>query len=244
MVISARIWLSSLRTPSAFPRWRRISADAFQQKYVSSSEVARKHGLKASSVTRRLLSLSVKPILKGSASARVQLCWRRTDLRGIDFAQQYITPCGRPSMPATGPGARLLGPRPTGSPRLPAGAIYVHTATSLLGTNSCSLRAIVQRGYVRATSQSSVGKILTVSEADVFAFAEAYAFTPRLASESGLSPVSVARGLAHLGVQPVFKGKRPIHTLWDRSSFDPKDLLVRWITASGDLSQQSSLLPF
>jgi len=64
---------------------------------------------------------------------------------------------------------------------------------SILGTNSCSLRAAVQRGYVGAVSQSVSGKILTVSEADVADFMERYVFTPKLASELGkLSLISGA----------------------------------------------------
>lgn len=222
----------------------RCSADIFEQTYISSSEIALQYGLKGSAVTRRLLSLGVKPILEATVSARVQLCWRREDLEGVDFSSQYITPCGRPSAPALDGRTKLLEPRPRGSSRLTADAIHVHTATGLLGTNSCSLRAAVKTGYVRAVSQSVAGKILTVSETDVAAFAARYVFTPKLASESGLSATSVVRGLAKLGVEPVFKGKRPVHTLWDRSTFDLEDLLVRWTTASGELSQQSSLLPF
>lgn len=222
----------------------RFSAEMFGAEYVSSSEVARLHGLSGSAVTKRLLSLGVKPILEGSTSARVQLCWRRSDLKGIDFFQQYLTPCGLPSVPAKLAGAKLLDPRPTGSARIAPGAIHVHTATSLLGTNSCSLRAAVQRGYVAAVSQSVSGKILTVSEADVVNFAERYVFTPKLASECGLSVTSTSRGLARLGVQPVIQGRKPVHSLWDRWAFEMEDLLVRWVTASGDLSQQSSLLPF
>lgn len=120
----------------------------------------------------------------------------------------------------------------------------VHTATSLLGTNTCSLRVVVQQGYVRAMSRSVTGKILTVSEADVLQFAERYVFTPKLASECGLSATSVARGLARLEIKPVMRGEQHVHTLWDRSAFELEDLLVRWVTASGELSQQSSLLPF
>jgi hypothetical protein len=70
----------------------RFSAEMFGAEYVSSSEVARLHGLSGAAVTKRLLSLGVKPILQGSTSARVQLCWKRSDLKGIDFLQQYLTP--------------------------------------------------------------------------------------------------------------------------------------------------------
>jgi len=134
-----------------------------------------------------------------------------------------------------------LPPRPTGSPRLAAGAIYTHAASGILGTNSASLRAAVEDGHVRAASRSATGKILTVIEEDLLTFAQRYVFTPKLAAELGLSVRNISRGLLRLGVEPVWPGKRPVHALWDRDAFDAGDLLRRWVTASGELSEQSSL---
>ncbi|MFN4297251.1 MAG: hypothetical protein ACK4FB_10450 [Brevundimonas sp.] len=221
----------------------KTSAASFQRKYVSSSELARLHGLAAVAVTRRLLQIGIKPILTPGAQSRVQMCWRRRDVRTIDFAAQYILPCGRPSSPPRSVGAKLLEPRPTGSPRLPPGAVYVHTATGILGTNSSSLRAAVEAGFIRASTRSATDKILTVVEADVDAFSSRYIFTPKLASKLGLSIRSVNQNLARLDVKPIWPGKRPVHALWEKSSYDEGQLLERWITAAGALSEQSSLFP-
>lgn len=90
-------------------------------------------------------------------------------------------------------------------------------------------------------SRSTTDKVLTVVEADVLEFAGRYAFTPKLASELGLSVRSVSRNLARLGISPVWPGIRPVHALWDRQSFDIGDLLGRWTTTEGVLSEQSSL---
>ena len=219
----------------------RTSAEAFQKQYISSSEIAQAHGLKAVAVTRRLKHLGLQPALESQASARVQACWRRADIRNLDFRSQYMLPCGRPSAPSTMADTARLPQRPLGSPRLAAGAIYTHTASGMLGTNSSSLRAAVEEGHVRAASRSTTGKILTVIEEDVVAFARRYVFTPKLSSELGLSVRNISRGLLRLGVAPVWAGKRPVHALWDRDAFDAGDLLLRWVTASGELSEQSSL---
>ncbi|WP_396595799.1 hypothetical protein [Brevundimonas sp. R86498] len=221
----------------------KTSAASFERKYVSSSELARLHGLNAVGVTRRLLSLGIKSILSPGAQSRVQMCWRRRDVRKIDFAAQYMLPCGRPSSPPRCVGAKLLEPRPLGSPRLLPGAMYVHTATGILGTNSFSLRAAVEAGYIRASTRSATDKILTVVEADVHAFSSCYIFTPKLASKLGLSIRSVNRNLARLDVKPIWPGERPIHALWEKSSYDEGQLLERWVTAAGVLSEQSSLFP-
>lgn len=138
-------------------------------------------------------------------------------------------------------GANRLPQRPIGSPRLAAGAIYTHVASGILGTNSSGVRAAVEEGHVRAASRSQTGKILTVIEDDVVAFAQRYVFTPKLAAELGLSVRNICRSLLRLGVEPVWPGKRPVHALWDRDTFDAGDLLRRWVTASGELSEQSSL---
>jgi hypothetical protein len=219
----------------------RTSAEAFQKQYVSSSEIAKAHGLKAVAVTRRLKHLGLQPALESDGSARVQACWRRVDIRDLDFQSQYMLPCGRASAPSMLEGAHRLAKRPTGSPRLAAGAIYTHTASGILGTNSSSLRAAVEAGHVRAASRSATGKILTVIEDDVVAFAQRYVFTPKLAAELGLSVRNISRGLLRLGVEPVWAGRRPVHALWDRDAFDTEDLLQRWVTATGELSEQSSL---
>lgn len=219
----------------------RTSAEAFQKRYVSSSEIAKAHGLKAYAVTRRLKHLGFQPVLESGGSARVQACWRRADIRDFDFRSQYMLPCGRASAPSMLEDAPRLAKRPTGSPRLVAGAIYTHTACGVLGTNSSSLRAAVELGHVKAASRSATGKILTVIEDDVVAFAQRYVFTPKLAAELGLSVRNVSRSLIRLGVEPVWAGRRPVHALWDRDAFDTGDLLLRWVTASGELSEQSSL---
>jgi hypothetical protein len=99
----------------------------------------------------------------------------------------------------------------------------------------------VEAGHVRAASRSATGKILTVIEDDVVAFAQRYVFTPKLAAELGLSVRNISRGLLRLGVEPVWAGRRPVHALWDRDAFDTEDLLQRWVTATGELSEQSSL---
>ena len=119
--------------------------------------------------------------------------------------------------------------------------MYVHRATALLGTNSSSLRAVVEMEFVRAARQSVTGKTLTVVEDDVVRFNERYVFTPRLASENGLSVRSVSARLANLGIRPVIAGKRPVHALWDREMLNGINLVERWVTATGELSEQSSL---
>ena len=121
--------------------------------------------------------------------------------------------------------------------------MYVHTATGILGTNSCSLRAAVEAGYIRASTRSAADKILTVVEADVDTFSSRYIFTPKLASQLGLSIKSVSRNLARLNVKPIWTGKRPLHALWEKSSYDEGQLLERWVTTAGVLSEQSSLFP-
>lgn len=219
----------------------RSSARTFQKTYVSSSEIAAEYGLAGSAVTRRLRSLGLRPILEIANNARVQACWRRSDVLDVDFRSQYILPCGRPSTPSQHSEAALLPARPSGSPRLSEGAIYVHVATGILGTNSSSLRAAVDAGHIRSASRSATGKVLTVVEADVLAFAERFVFTPKLAAELGLSATSVFRNLARLQVSPVWPGVRPVHALWDRRSFDTDVLLGRWVTSSGAMSEQSSL---
>ena len=219
----------------------RTSAELFEKRYVSSSEIAKAHGLKASAVTRRLKHLGLKPAMESNGSARVQACWRRVDVRDLDFRSQYMLPCGRASTPSMFEGAHRLAKRPHGSPRLTAGAIYTHTASGILGTNSSGLRAAVEEGYVRAASRSRTGKILTVIEDDVVAFAQRYVFTPKLAAELGLSVRNITRGLLRLGIEPVWPSKRPVHALWDRNAFATGDLLRRWVTTSGELSEQSSL---
>lgn len=219
----------------------RTSAESFQKRYVSSSEIAKAHGLKATAVTRRLKHLGLQPAIESNGSARVQACWQRVDVRYLDFRSQYMLPCGRASTPSMLEGAHRLAKRPHGSPRLTAGAIYTHTASGILGTNSSGLRAAVEEGYVRAASRSRTGKILTVIEDDVVAFAQRYVFTPKLAAELGLSVRNISRALQRLGVEPVWPGRRPVHALWDRDAFSTGDLLRRWVTASGELSEQSSL---
>lgn len=220
----------------------RTSAEAFQRRYISSSEIAKVHGLKAVAVTRRLKHLGLQPVLESDGSGRVKACWKRADIRDVDLRSQYILPCGRPSALSTIEDAARLPQRPTGSPRLAAGAIYTHTASGILGTNSASLRAAVEDGHVRAASRSTTGKILTVIEEDVAAFARRYVFTPKLAAELGLSVRNISRRLLRLGVEPVWTGNRPVHALWDRDKFDAGDLLRQWVTATGELSEQSSLL--
>ncbi len=219
----------------------RSSARTFQKTYVSSSEIAAEYGLAGSAVTRRLRSLGLRPILEIANNARVQACWHRSDIVGVDFRSQYMLPCGRPSAPSNHSEAVLLPARPSGSPRLSEGAVYVHVATGILGTNSSSLRAAVDAGHIRSASRSATDKVLTVIEADVLAFAERFVFTPKLAAELGLSATSVFRNLARLQVSPVWPGIRPVHALWDRRSFDTDVLLGRWVTSSGAMSEQSSL---
>jgi hypothetical protein len=119
--------------------------------------------------------------------------------------------------------------------------MYVHRATALLSTNSCSLRAVVEAGFVRAVRRSVTGKVLTVVEDDVARFGERYIFTPKLASENGLSAISVSARLANLGIGPILTGKPPIHALWDREMLAGVNFLERWVTRAGVLSEQSSL---
>lgn len=109
------------------------------------------------------------------------------------------------------------------------------------GTNSCSLRAVVEVGFVRAARRSVTGKILTVVEDDVARFSERYVFTPKLASENGLSATSVSARLGNLGIGPILAGKRPVHALWDREMLAGVNFLERWVTSAGVLSEQSSL---
>ncbi len=219
----------------------RTSAQAFRRTYVSSTEIAATHGLNTIAVTRRLRASGLRPILELENNVRVQSCWRRADISDLDFSSQYLMPCGRPSTPSSIDGATLLPSRPTGSPRLVEGSIYVHVAAGILGTNSSGIRAAVDAGHISSLSRSTTDKVLTVVEADVLEFAGRYAFTPKLASELGLSVRSVSRNLARLGISPVWPGIRPVHALWDRQSFDIGDLLGRWTTTEGVLSEQSSL---
>ena len=219
----------------------RSSAKTFQKTYVSSSEIAAEYGLAGSAVTRRLRSLGLRPILELANNVRVQSCWRRSDIVDVDFRSQYMLPCGRPSTPSQHSEAVLLPARASGILRLGEGAIYVHVATGILGTNSSSLRAAVDAGHIRSASRSATDKVLTVIEADVLAFAERFVFTPKLAAELGLSAVSVSSNLARLQVSPIWPGARAVHALWDRRSFDTGVLLGRWVTSSGALSEQSSL---
>lgn len=219
----------------------RSSARAFKKKYISSSEIAVKYGLTAPAVTRRLQSMGFRPILELDNNVRVQSCWHRNEVLQLDFRSQYLLPCGRRSTPPRLNGAVPLPTRPIGSPRLSEGAIYVHVATGILGTNSSSLRAAIDAGYIRSATRSATDKVLTVFEADVLAFAERFVFTPKLAAELGLSATSVSRNLDRLKVIAKWQGVRPVHTLWDRNSFDASELLRRWVTAAGVLSEQSSL---
>ncbi len=239
--------LNGYLTPTLFNRAGhlrgvlRSSARAFRKKYVSSSEIAAKYGLKGSAVSRRLRFMGFRPILALKDNVRVQSCWRRSEVLDLDFRSQYLLPCGRPSTPPRLDDAVMLPARPSGSPRLPEGAIYVHVATGILGTNSSSLRAAVDAGHIRSASRSASDKVLTVVEADVLAFAVRFAFTPKLAAELGLSTTSLSRNLARLQVSPMWPGARPIHALWDRQSFETDVLLGRWVTAAGVLSEQSAL---
>jgi hypothetical protein len=215
----------------------RESVTRFATQYVSSSDIGIRHGLRGSSVTRRILSLGVSPILSPSDHQRVALCWLREDLAGMDFFTQWMTPCGLPSPPAKSQHARLLPRRPKGSPRLGAGSVYVHVATARLGTNSSSLRAVVDLGMIRSGSTSVTGKVLTVSERDVDEFDALYAFTPKIAAEMGLSATGITKQLRRLGAAPVMRGTRPVHTLWSRSDVEAIDLLQRWELSSADASQ-------
>lgn len=221
----------------------RTSAQAFRKTYVSSTEIAATHGLNAVAVTRRLRASGLRPILELENNVRVQSCWRRADILGQDFKAQYLLPCGRPSIPSTLGGTPLLPLRPHGSPRLADGAVYVHVAAGILGTNSSGIRAAVDAGYITAQNRSITDKVLTVVESDVLEFASRFVFTPKLASEVGLSVRSVSCNLARLGIKPVWPGMRPVHALWKRTSFDVNDILERWTTTEGILSEQSSLFP-
>ena len=79
-------------------------------------------------------------------------------------------------------------------------------------------------------------------EDDVLRFDERYVFTPKLASDNGLSVRSVSARLANLGIRPVTGGRRPVHALWERETLKGINFLERWVTATGELSEQSSLL--
>lgn len=219
----------------------RSSAEEFMRLYVSSGEIAKRYGLNPAAVTRRLSTMGLKPILEIDENERIRACWRREDVVGIDFHAQYVLPCGLVSAPPRCAERELLPPRRTGSPKLDKGAIYVHTASGLLGTNSSGLKAAVDAGLIRAARRSRTDKVLTVVETDVLEFVDKYVFTPKLASELGLSVKSVATNLARLQITPVWPAARPVHALWERGKLDHEVLLRRWVTAHGKLSEQSSL---
>ena len=191
------------------------SADTFRKTYVSSTEIARKTGLSAIAVTRRILARGVNSVLQDVSSTRYQYCWRRADIRKIDFGMRGDRSIASSRIHAA------MDHRATNAQR---GAVTFRVAIDYLGTNGPSLRGAFEHGLIRVVKQTLRGGISLLDEHDVRAFSERYVFTPKLSAETGISSFALIKMMHRHCVSPVLSGPKPIHSLWDRDSLQLEDL--------------------
>lgn len=199
----------------------RESAERFDQEYVSSTAISRRHGISAISVTRRILATGVTPILEGHSSARYQFCWRRSDIEKIDFQCRLRNRHGRrhnaPKLDYVD--LTLRESETDGS------AVVTRLALTFLGTNAASLRVAIDNGLLAAARISAKGSVIALHAREVRQFAVQYAYTPKLSSELGISENALLKTLKLRGAVPVLPGRAPVQALWRRAGLDLTDLL-------------------